>query len=227
MVETNVIYNEDCLEGMKNLPDNSIDLVITDPPYNANYGFDNDNLAETKFYNFAEKWIRQCERVTKNGIIFIVDTRYCLPFYKIPNIKFHHTYTHFKNNAMRGMPGGYANKTEIICYTNKKPNKIQEFPNDVWAIPIKAQNISHPTPKPIKLIDVILQKFTNENEIILDPFMGSGTTAVSCLKNNRQFIGYEIKEEYYYESLTRIGKFDKSYYEQLPEEEKPKQQQLF
>jgi len=222
-----VIYNEDCLEGMKRIVDNSIDLVVTVPPFNANYGFDNDNLSEKEFNKFTTQWIRECERISKRGIIFIIDTKYSLRFYKIPTIKYHHTYTHFKNNAIRGMYGGFANKTEVICFTNKKPKKSSKFPSDVWTIPIIPQDIDHPTPKPIKLIDVILEKFTEEDNIIFDPFIGSGTLAVSCLKNNRKFIGFEKEEKYYNIALKRIGKFDKTYYEKLPEEEKPAQQQLF
>ena len=226
-MKTNIIYNQDCLKGMKGLPNNSIDLVVTDPPYNADYGFQNDNLSTDEFNQFATEWIRECERITKNGIVFIVDTKYSLPFYKIPNIEYHHTYTHFKNNAMRGMYGGFANKTEIICFTSIKPKKSIKFPNDVWTIPIISQDVDHPTPKPIELLDVILEKFTEVGDLILDPFMGSGTLAVSCLKNNRKFIGFELEKKYYHVALRRIGKLDKSYYEELPKKEKPAQQQLF
>ena len=226
-METNVIYNEDCLEGMKSLPENSVDIIITDPPYNANYGFENDNLSDDDFYNFTKDWVRESERISKKGIIFVVDTKYVLPFYRIPNIKYHHTYTHFKNNAMRGMQGGFANKTEIICFTNNKPNKVDEFPNDVWIIPIKSQDIDHPTPKPVKLMNIIIKKMTKENDIILDPFIGSGTTAVSALSLNRRFIGYELKEKYYNVAIKRIGKFDKEYYNLLPDEEQPAQLQMF
>ena len=226
-IELNKIYCMDCLEGMKRLDNKSIDLVITDPPYNANYGFQNDNLTEKEFYNFATKWIRECERISKHGIIFIVDTKYSLPFYRIPNIEFHHTYTHFKNNAMRAMYGGFANKTEIICFTDIKPKKSKEFPNDVWIIPIVPQDTEHPTPKPVKLIDVIIEKFTEENDILVDPFLGRGTLAISCLKNNRNYIAFEIEKKWYYESIKNIGKFNKKYYEQLPDEEKPAKLQLF
>ena len=85
----------------------------------------------------------------------------------------------------------------------------------------------HPTQKPIRLFDYIIKTYTNENEIVLDNVIGSGTTAVACLKTNREFIGFEKKEEYYNIALKRIGKFDKGYYNQLPQEEKPKQKQLF
>lgn len=65
------------------------------------------------------------------------------------------------------------------------------------------------------------------NEIVLDNVIGSGTTAVACLRTNRQFIGFEKEEEYYHIAIKRIGKFNKEYYEELPEEEKPKQRQFF
>ena len=64
----------------------------------------------------------------------------------------------------------------------------------------------HPTQKPLKLIKRLIYASSNENDIILDPFMGSGTTAIGSLKMNRKFIGFELNKEYYEKSLKRIIK---------------------
>ena len=85
----------------------------------------------------------------------------------------------------------------------------------------------HPTQKPVKLFEYLIKTYTNKNEIVLDNVIGSGTTAVACLKTERKFIGFEKEEKYYNIALKRIGKCDKKYYKQLPEEEKPKQLQMF
>ena len=85
---------------------------------------------------------------------------------------------------------------------------------------------THPTQKPVALFEYLIKTYTNKGDLVLDNVIGSGTTAVACLKTNRKFIGFEKEEKYYNIALKRIGKFDKSYYEKLPEEEKPKQTQL-
>ena len=68
----------------------------------------------------------------------------------------------------------------------------------------------HPTQKPLKLITSFILTHTNENDIVLDPFMGSGTTALACLENRRQYIGFEIDEKYYKSSLVRIEEYGKN-----------------
>ena len=103
-------------------------------------------------------------------------------------------------------------------YTNY-PKTIQEF---------KSAGITkHSTQKPVSLFEYLIKTYTNENDIVLDNVIGSGTTAVACLKTNRKFIGFEKEEEYYNIALKRIGKLDKKYYKQLPKEEQPKQLQMF
>mgnify|MGYP000565403589 CR=1 FL=1 len=84
----------------------------------------------------------------------------------------------------------------------------------------------HPTEKPVELFEKLVKVNSHEGDIVLDPFMGSGTTAVAALKQNRKFIGFEKDIDYYNISLKRIGKFDKKYYDELPEEEKPEQNRL-
>ena len=108
-------------------------------------------------------------------------------------------------------------------YTELKfPSSIQEFNNRAT----DARGL-HPTQKPVELFEYLIKTYTNENEIVLDNVLGSGTTAVACLKTNRQFIGFEKEEEYYNIALKRIGKFDKSYCKELPKSERPAQKQLF
>ncbi|MCI7223300.1 site-specific DNA-methyltransferase, partial [Fusobacterium sp.] len=65
----------------------------------------------------------------------------------------------------------------------------------------------HPTQKPIELVEKLILDSTKENETVLDCFMGSGSTGVACIKNNRRFIGYELDENYYKNVEIRIKKF--------------------
>ena len=110
------------------------------------------------------------------------------------------------------------NKNYQQEYTNY-PKDYLEFDMD--------KKIYHPTQKPVALFEYLIKTYTNKNEVVLDNVIGSGTTAIACLKTNRKFIGFEKEEKYYNIALKRIGKIDKSYYNELPEEEKPKQAQLF
>ena len=184
----------DCRTAMQDL--RPVDWVITDPPFNADYGFANDNLSVNEFYNFTVSWIRKAERIAKTGLIIIVDPKYCEPFYKIVSMPYHHTYTWFKRNAMRGMQGGFANKTEVIVWTERKPAKVDAYPNDVWEIPLIPQDVPHPTPKPTKLMELIITKFTYEGETILDPFAGSGSTLRACMDLGRKAVGIEENKTY-------------------------------
>jgi DNA modification methylase len=204
MLEINKIYQENCLNTMAKFSNKSITMLITDPPFNANYGFDNDNLPTEEFYSFCESWILEAERISISQT-YIVDPKYALPFYRIPDkTNYHHTYTVFKNNGMRGMKGGFANTTSVIVYHQGNVNKVKEFPNDLWTIPTIPQNVKHPTPKPVKLYDIIILKFTNENDIVYDPFAGSGTIGISAMKFNRKFIGSEINQNFANEANQRI-----------------------
>lgn len=190
------LYKADCRTTMQSLP--PVHWTITDPPFNADYGFSNDNLTKQEFNDFTADWISKAEAITTEGFIIIVDPKYIEPFHKIGITKFpyHHTYTWYKKNAMRGMQGGFANKTEIIVWTARKPAKVDRYPNDVWEIPLIPRDVNHPTPKPIKLLELILRKFTYEGETILDPFAGSGSTLRACKELGRKAVGIEIDENY-------------------------------
>ena len=111
----------------------------------------------------------------------------------------------------------------------KEGSYIQEYTNYPKQIikTNKTKKGKHPTQKPVALFGYLIKTYTNENEIVLDNCIGSGTTAVACLRTHRKFIGFEKEEEYYNIALKRIGKFDKKYYKQLPKEEQPKQLQMF
>jgi len=112
---------------------------------------------------------------------------------------------------------------------NKKHKKTYKFKNPISLIKFQKirQKSKHPTQKPVALFEYLIKTYTNKDDLVLDNVIGSGTTAVACLKTDRKFIGFEQEEEYYNIALKRIGKFDKEYYEELPEEEQPAQLQMF
>ncbi|MFW6015382.1 MAG: DNA-methyltransferase [bacterium] len=126
---------------------------------------------------------------------------------------------------------GELNSLKTIKRNFYKYNPDKKLPPSILKINAVQSNAkektNHPTQKPVSLFEYLIKTYTNKNEVVLDNVIGSGTTAIACLKTNRQFIGFEKEKEYYNITLKRIGRFDKSYYKELPEEEKPKQLQLF
>ena len=240
MLETNVIYNGDCIgeNGMQRLPDKSIDLIVTDPPYNASKS---NMKSDNKDYNSVnEKWDKNFkidfveiawDKLKDTGSMLIFCDYHTINQYL--NWQEVRQILHWeKSNAFPALAKVYTFSFEyILWYTKGSPytfNK-KKAGRDKITTPICSGNerTKHPTQKPIKLIDKLIEVHSNENDIVLDPFIGSGTTAVACLKNDRKFIGFEKEEKYYNIALKRIGKFNKSYYEELNEEMKPKQEQLF
>jgi len=264
-LKTNVIYNEDCLEKMKELPDNSVDLVLTDPPYNVsvdersisrknmssgmmrrakdiNFDFGDWDIFEddNDFLKFTEQWFSEVVRVMREGawIYTFFDKQktgyfdlYLAPKYEIkPRLIF----IWLKSNPVPSFrKTNWLSATEHCWVGSKGKSKIKNFKYQKEMLNyFKTANKSiygeteHPTEKPLSLISKLIEVNSNEGDVVLDPFIGSGTTALACLKNDRKFIGFERDENYYKMSLKRIGKFDKSYYNQLSEEDRPKQQQL-
>ena len=258
-METNVIYNEDCIgeNGMCQLPDNSVDLIITDPPYNVSksksfknsdgsLGFKGwkpikenwDSMPEPDYKKWIFKILKECKRVLKKeGSIYINmgmeqlhNIGLCLEKleFKILNIIAWYQPNKFPQNYGKTR---YNPATEMIYFARKGKShyfNYQGFMRDNWEFnTVQGDKRKHPAQKPVKLYGRCVKHSCPDNGIVLDPFMGSGTTAVACLKNNREFIGFEKEEKYYNIALKRIGKFDKSYYKELPESERPAQKQLF
>jgi site-specific DNA-methyltransferase (adenine-specific) len=214
----NKIILGDCLEVMKDIPDNSIDLIVTDPPYGIEYSSNGgprvskerkQKIAKETMLNgdtFIEiNWFIEMYRVLKSG-----GALYCFCSWnsfsefenKIMSSKFKIKTPLIwdkGNCGMGDLKGDYGNQTEIIIFAHKdrhilnggRDRNILSFqrPADAYRL--------HPTQKPEQLIQYLIEKSSNENEIILDPFLGSGTTTLSCQKTKRNFVGIEISEKYW------------------------------
>ena len=226
----NKIYNEDCLIGIKKIPDNFIDLVIIDPPYlinNHNVKYDSDlarsiinynnELYDTKLTNgYDYKILDELIRVLKKINIYIFCNGEQIPFYikyfvidrkcKMDIIIWN------KTNALPLFNNKYLSDKEYCLYFRKGgycSPKNYEDAKTVFYYPINIKDKKkwkHPTIKPEELIRKLIRNSSKEGDIVLDTFMGSGTTAISCIKENRNFIGYEINKEFYKICLKRIKK---------------------
>lgn len=209
-----LIY-DDCLEVMKSIPNESIDLIVTDPPYLINYKShwcyskvitgDND-------YDLIEKSIHEMYRVLKNNAAAYV---FCSPkkidyFMRCcynAGFTIKNSIIWVKNNWTSGdLKGAYGQQYEIIILLNKGRRYFNgKRLSDVWFFDrVAFQHQYHPNEKPVKLLEQCILKHSSESDIILDPFMGSGSVGVACLNTNRRFIGIERDAKYYEMAIQRI-----------------------
>ena len=239
------ISNVCCLEGMKQIPPNSVDLICCDLPY---------GLTECKWdtpIDLNNLWSSYNKILKENGTIILFGQqpftsrlvasnfkmfKYSLVWqkskpggfaqapYKVlcehediliftygkttKNSKNRMTYnpqgTKSCNIEMKGKTGstehrkGRKTQKDYVQTTTNYPRSVLKFNNE--------GKVKHPTQKPLLLIEYLIKTFSNENEIVLDNCMGSGTTAVACIKNNRKYIGFEMEMKYFEICKDRIAK---------------------
>ena len=209
MLELNRIYNMDCLDGMKQIDDNSIDLVLTDPPYGINKkGIINDESLEMCY-----KTLPEINRVLKDNRFFITYASIGrLPeFFKNNPFNYRWQYIVYTNNGMRRGALGF-NKYQILLVFQKGNAKLSKQIVDVKEVFTTSKQCSkrvHPTEKRIDVCLNLIDAFSKDNDIVLDLFSGSGTILLSCKQLQRHFIGFEIDIGYYNTSLKRIFNFPK------------------
>ena len=225
--ELNKIYCMDAIEFLKKIPDNSVDLVLTDPPYNLRWKQQIELHGRKVFYhNYEElkgwdkinkefyfKLFNEFDRIVKdNGSIIIFAKTELVTWIMeaglVNNFDYKATINYVKSNPVPQVrKKNYCSSFETICWlarwNDKKCNftfnfKSQKEMHNFIVMPICSGNerTKHPTQKPLKLISHLLEIHSNKKDIILDCFMGSGTTAVACKQLGRNFIGCDISEEY-------------------------------
>lgn len=205
----NKIHNADCLDGFKMIPDNSVDLIFTDPPYGLNKtGIRNDKDLSLFYLSLSDSY-----RVLKDDSFYITffSTKY------LPDIFKNNPFTYYWNFILY-CPNGRVSSTigftkYMSCIVFKKGNaKIVKKCKDIFVdtpgfmIEPDEGYINHPTPKPKTFIKEILAMFSRENDIVLDPFVGSGSVAVACKQINRNYIGFEIDKDYCKIASDRVKK---------------------
>ena len=229
----NKVICDDCLKIMPIMPDKSVDLIIADPPYNVGQKFANDNLSKKKYLRFMENWIKEAYRVLKDNSSFYM-FHYFLGMWDIKPIldKFDWKFLNLiiwaypnlmpSNKALKyRWPLSYQpifyygkNLSRDLCGKLYKFVKEEER-KDVWLKTATQSNFKkefrwHPSCKPIAVIKKIVIASSEENEIVLDPFIGSGTTGVACKEFRRRFIGIEIEPKYFKIAKRRIDQTIKS-----------------
>lgn len=292
----NVIFNENCVEGLKKVEDESIDLIVADPPYFKVIGESWDYKLSTlsDYLTWTEAYLKELFRVLRKGGSFYLFGYFRILLHVVPlaeKLGFELRQQIIVDKGIKAIAGratkGYKmfpNTTESIIFFVKdsKPyvknllkdrqkklglkskeinerlgvksngggmwsiytgnNMCKQLPtkelwdklceilqindvpyssfsqtwnpimgyHDVWTdIDFYEEKRYHPTQKPIKLLERLVLASSNPGDIVLDPFIGVGSTAIACLKNDRIYIGFEIDEKYFNDGLKRIDVFRK------------------
>lgn len=224
--ELNKVQNMDCIEGIQSLEKESIDLLLTDPPYNVSrksnfhtMGRQGVDFGEWDKEFDQQEWLRlACEKVKKGGSAIIFND-----YKNIGEMKEVLEKNGFiikemlmwkKPNPMpRNRDRLYVTSIEVALWAVKGKgwtfNRQRDtYENAIFEAPtVNHKKRIHPTQKPIEILNEIIKIHSNEGDLILDPFMGSASTAIACLDNNRNFIGFELNKEYYDLSLKRINTY--------------------
>lgn len=237
MADTNKIYCCDALEGLSKLENESVDLIITSPPYNLtgfngrhkrnssdiwhkNILYDCDNTEEGQYEHWQIRILDECFRVLKNdGSMFynhkvrVKRNQISHPIEWISKSDFRcrQIITWDRTSSPNVHTCRYIPTTELIfwlCKTDRNPRFKRDsnaiFQTDVWRFPAE-KNTEHPAPFPLAIPDNIIPSVAQgERIVVLDPFMGSGTVAISAINNGCDYIGFEIDKSYVEMAQNRI-----------------------
>lgn len=194
MLEINKVYNEDCLETMARMSDKFVDLTLTDPPYGLDLQYDNYEDTADNWFSLMRAVIPEVIRVSKMVI---------MPSCKIQRLKW--IYNNFPPDWLicwyKGSPGHAAyigfNDWEPHLVYGRRINRLYMHDYFQTRSSPKKGTFDHPCPKPIEWSNWIIKRVAREDKILVyDPFLGSGTVAVSCKRLGHNFIGSEISKKY-------------------------------
>jgi len=255
-MDVNVLINGDCISEMKKIPDNSVDLIFADPPYNLQLDINKvlyrrngtkivsvkdkwDSFSSFEEYDtFSEAWIKECQRILKpTGSFWVIGSYHNIfrigKILQDLNFWILNDVIWVKKNPLPQMNGTrFCNAHETLIWAQKKKNKEYTFNYELmkrvnngkqmrsdwlFSICLGPERLRHgngdrvhSTQKPENLIERILLATSNENDLVLDPFAGSGTTIAVAKKHGRKWIGIEKDKKYIPHIKKRLSKIKKS-----------------
>lgn len=247
MIEVNNIYHKDCFVGMKEIPDKSVNLILTDLPYGLTAA------KWDKYIDINKLWTEFKRIITDEGVILLFGQEPFSSKLRLSNLEMYRydiIWKKQKPSNFQLMNYQMGRVTENICVFSKakacytrnkismkynpqlvkrdKPRtanvkiygkaellhtyktsdniKTYEYRQPINVIEFKTvtKNKTHPTEKPVPLLEYLIKTFSNENEIVLDTCMGTGSTCVAAKNTNRQYIGFETDEKYYNVAKKRL-----------------------
>lgn len=234
----NEIKNNDCCKGMDYLIANKkeVSLIVADPPYviskESQFHTMKDRKKPRTGTNFGswdeefdnKKWLRRSFKLLKKGGSLIVfndfkKASYIIDYAVKLGFEYKDTLIWKKSNPMpRNRDRRYVPALEMMIWFVKpgKPwtfnRESEAYESGVFVYPSESgggYTRIHPTQKPVKLIEAIIKIHSNENDVVLDPFMGSATTAIAAMNTSRQYYGFELSKDYYDKAMKRIHMYEK------------------
>ena len=202
-MEINKNYNEDCLQTMAKMPDNFVDIVFTSPPYNRKrndkYSFYDDQIDD--YFSFLKAFISESIRVSK-GVVFVnIQKNYYNKedvFRLIGDFSkdICEIFIWEKSNPMPASGFSITNAYEFVIAFGKELKSNKTYTKNHITTSVAKMHKEHKAMMHKDIATFFIQNFSDENSLVYDPFMGSGTTAKCCIENNRNWIGSEISREY-------------------------------
>lgn len=227
-IDNQTLILGDSLVMLKSIADESIDLIVTDPPYNLNkdYEMTKDYLEFEEYLNFSRQWLQECKRVlSKTGTIYVfMGMRYISYIFSIMEqemgLHFNSWITWYYTQGIGKTKGFSPRHDDILMFTKDKKNftfnldairipqkyyrKVNNMrganPGNVWEFShihyCNNNRCKHPTQKPEGLYERMILASSKPNDVVLDPFLGSGTLLRVCQQTNRKGIGIDINKNY-------------------------------
>lgn len=212
----------DCLELMKDIPDGSVDLIVTDPPYDVHAGKGGGCFGNRESYSdiesisngFSEQILDEMCRVMKKINIYL----FCSQKQLIPLLDYFvkkkgcnwNLLTWHKQNPIPACKNKYLSDTEFILFFREKGVKIHgEFSTKFtyYVTPLNQKDkkkYGHPTIKPLNILQNLIVNSSEEGGVVFDPFLGSGSTCVACVNTGRHYIGFEKEPKYFDIACQRL-----------------------
>ena len=231
-MELDAIYNQDCLEGMKRMPDGCVDLVIADPPYDFKstkgggaFGSKSGDGSKGRAYHaellpmsqgFTVDWLDEACRLCRIPNLYVFCSKDQLPQllgYAVKRKLNFDVLTWHKPNPVPTCSNKYLSDTEYIVFMRGKGAKVcgtYETKHKYWIEQVNTadkKKYGHPTIKPLNIICQLIINSCEVSGVVLDPFMGSGTTAVAAIIEGCRYIGFEIDKSYYETAIKRINEY--------------------
>lgn len=230
-IPRNKILCGDCMEGLKELPDGCVDLIMMDPPYllDTNNGQCGKGFDPFKVYKelhqgtftegITDDVLDELVRVMRKINIYIWCNERQIPQYLKYFLDKGCNFNILTWHKSWGPPfcaNMYLSDTEYCLFFREKGVRIRGNYSTLSKYHVSVPNVEdkkkygHPTIKPLPLISRLISNSSDEGDLVLDPFMGSGTTAVACVQSGRDYMGWELEEEYHKIAEKRVSSAHKS-----------------
>lgn len=207
----NEIYNTDALDLLKIIPDKSVDLTFFDPPYNVgkDYGKYKDNLPISEYIVFMKKVIKECDRVSKRGIGIYIDWKQFKLYWHTLLPEAEPIIIYKRSSGFIFSKLKIMQHYHVILTTARAIIPVKSLWDDIRVLGegylFNEEKFKHPAQTSLKATKRFIKCFSEKNEIILDPFMGVGTTAIAARSINRRYIGAELNNDYIQIAKKRLA----------------------